>query len=122
MPETILPKSPQEMPRMSCDREGRYLRNAFVGELSTADYVEIQFNPDDDDCDCHYDDSGEWTVEVCSGAKRFVGKDRNPIRAIWFAIEHLNAKDRSDYENWQSRRSAALAKLTADDKRLLNLQ
>lgn len=114
-----LPKSPGAKPFMDYKQECEYIRNGMYELASMADSVEIRFEVPDDDCECH---EGKWEVEACRGIKRFVGEHEHFANALWFVLQHLSAKDRSEYEDRERRKSAALAKLTASERRLLYLE
>jgi len=118
---TELPKSPGQKPHWTYDQQRNTIREWFAAKLEDFDSVEITFEVNDDECECE-DQPGVWTVDLCKNGKRFYAKHSQFTNAMWFCMEHANAKDREDYERWKSSRDAALSKLTDAEKRLLNLR
>lgn len=118
--KTELPTNPGHMP-LKFLQNMEWLRHAFYDLQSMADDVEIRFEASTDECGCD-DSDGIWEVEVSSGPKRFTAKHERIENALWFVLEHLNAKDRTDYENRERKRREALSKLSVDERRLLGLR
>lgn len=116
-----LPISPRQMPSHSYQQQCEFIRNAFYKLSAMADSVEITFEPSDGDCDCD-DSDGEWCVNARRGNKSFEATHEDIDHALWYVLEHLTAKDRTDYEARQRKRQEALSKLTADEKRILGVR
>lgn len=119
-----LPKTPGEMPddlRYDSKRQEQFLRNALVATLEHFDSVEITYEQDDS-CECGGDDpSGVWRIVANKRGREFVGEYRDFTNALWFVLEHSEAEDDREYEEWKSSRAAALAKLTRSERRLLGV-
>jgi hypothetical protein len=114
-----LPTSPNQAP-IACRTNMEFCRHAFYELSSLADEVEITFEPTDDHCGCD-DSDGEWNVFTRRGGKSFEAKHEYIENALWYVMEHLTAKDRTDFENRERKTREALAKLTHDERRLLHL-
>ena len=119
-----LPKTPGEMPndlRYDCKRQEQFLRNALVSNLEAFDYVEITYEQDES-CKCSSDEpSGTWRIVATKRGREFVGEYKDFTNALWFVLEHSEAEDDREYEEWKSNRAAALAKLTRSERRILGV-
>ena len=119
-----LPKTPGEMPddlRYDCKRQEQFLRNALVSNLEAFDSVEITYEQDES-CECSSDDpSGTWRIVATKRGRVFVAEYPGFTNALWFVLEHSEAEDDREYEEWKSNRAAALAKLTRSERWLLGV-
>lgn len=118
-----LPKTTDEIPhdlKYDCNKQSNYMRNAFVGELSEFESVEIVYNQDS--CECDDDSHGIWSISAYKQGRQFEASDADFINALWFVIEHARAKDNEDYERFERAKAKALSKLSSDDKKILGIR
>jgi hypothetical protein len=115
-----LPTNPDHAP-MKVRTNMEYVRHAFYELSSLADEVTIEFEPTDDACGCD-DSDGKWNVYTRKGGNQFEARSEYIENALWYVLEHLTAKDRSDWENRERKKREALAKLSHDERRLLHLE
>ena len=114
-----LPQSPDDMPPLF-HNNAESIRNMLV-TLDDFCSVHISWELDsysDDSEDAH----GTWIVEIGTNKRLVFGKHRYITNAIWYAYTIALAADNDEYEQRESARKAALAKLTPDERKLLRLE
>jgi|GEM_PF-5376176 len=121
-PETTkIPTSPNDMPWDHASKNPHWLRNTLV-TLNNYSVVDLHWENDWRESNKTGEPAGEWemTIETAHG-KRFRGKHENIENLLWFVTTLAENADSEAWKKQEADRTAALAKLTPEDRRLLRL-
>jgi hypothetical protein len=121
MSDTKLPSDPSEMP-VELFNSDIWCRNALVTGLEEFDCVDIHFEPDHAASECSGEVVGTWDVLIEKGRHRVAVSGNSLLNLLWYALEHANNFSNVDRQKREAIRSAALAKLTDDEKRVLGVR
>lgn len=114
-----VPTSPNEMPH-DWHNDANAIRNALVS-LHSHSYVDIHWERDHRSSEAADESIGQWDISIEVGKKIINVSHPEITNALWFAIEISDASRSQAYQEAQTKRAAALAKLTPEERRLLDL-
>ncbi len=114
-----IPTSPNEMPSEFAT-DARQIRNMIVS-LDQNACVSIHWEIDPRASDAAGENVGEWNVLIENGRRRVETDHHDIVKALWFVTTIAAAQDNEEYVKREAARTAALAKLTTEEKRLLGI-
>jgi len=93
----------------------------LIRSLDQNDCVSIHWEIDVHASNAAGEKVGEWDITIENGRNRVDVKHPEITNALWFAVQVADAKTGEAYQAQKAARAAALAKLTLEEKRLLNI-
>lgn len=119
--KTKLPESAEEMPIAFHNGDDQSLRNCLMS-LDTFRAVNINWEMDIKATQATGESCGEWTVDIHTHRRTFTAKHSELTNALWFAHTLADAAYTEAYEQRESARNAALAKLSPEERKALGIR
>ena len=116
---TSIPASPDEMPS-NWHNSPNAVRNCVV-TLDQYSCVDIHWERDHDASEATGENIGEWEVFIEDGNRRFRAKHPELTNALWFVTQIEDHANTAAYQELLKKRSAALSKLTPEEKSILGI-
>jgi len=119
MSEIIIPKSPDEMP-FTVHSDRNFVANA-LSSMSGYDCADLHYEIDHSASEAAGETVGQWDGLVEVRGKRFTAKHRDFINVLWYLTTVADEAQEKEYDRQQAIKAVALAKLTAEERRMLGL-